>query len=575
MLLFLAALAAQSFQITAPAEVSTGDLVSLRVTRDGAPLTGVALRVTAPAAEIARVTAARVPLRDGRTTLFKGDDVLVTSVDGAECGVLLASGAAGVAPCEGLERRAFGQPLGTTDADGRVLTRDLALVPAAIELAAVRDGVALATATVQVKPFAFDETSPVGTGITSRSRRWVANGEGPFVMHTVEVDPARPETFLLPVRARDRAVGLEGLTSLARRHGALVTLSGAAFAGEGAYAGAASGPYVWNGRPVAAGESAMALFVCAANRVAVQAAALRMRAVAPDGKAFDLTGLNRARGENEAVLYTPLMGDRTLTGSDGAEAVLDPQDRLRELRDEAGNSEIPFDGRVVSGQGSAADFLRSSVAPGAMLRIETTAPQGACAASDVVPSAIGAPDERRPRAAFSVTDRGTWLLSVVDGNQAATAGMRQEEFERELTALGATANVFLTSGGASAMAVGDALRSTPSAGEEQPVGDALLVFQVSELADWIKVLDRIASEPGQVSAVAIEALNAPLSAAVDAYRDGDPGGVRMGVLAVRDLIGKLDGLEITNAGARVMLRATEAFLTTLPDVQPLRRRRLP
>jgi hypothetical protein len=257
MVLFLAAMLAQSFQIAAPSEVSTGDLVALRVTRDGAPLAGVALNVTAPAREIAKVTSARLTLRDGRTTLFKGDDVLVTSAESGECRLLLASGASGEAACEGLERRAFGQPLGTTDADGRVLSRDLALVPAAIEIAAMRGADTIATWSMRVKPFTFDETSPLGPGIVARSRRWVADGEGPFVMHTVEVDPARPETFLLPVRAGDRAVGVERLTNLARRYGSVAAISGAAFTVDGPYAGAALGPYLWNGRLAAAGASAV------------------------------------------------------------------------------------------------------------------------------------------------------------------------------------------------------------------------------------------------------------------------------------------------------------------------------
>ena len=570
MVLLLAAWMAQSFQLTAPPEASAGDLVSLRLTRDGAPLPGVALRVTAPAAEIGTVKAARLLLRDNRTTLVKGDLVLVTSVTGEDCAVILASGRAGVAPCDGLERRAFGQPLGTTDPDGRVLSRDLAAVPASMEIAAVRAGDVVATATVRVKPYTLDETSPLGEGITARSRRWVAGGEGPFEMHTVEVDPRRPDTFLLPVRAKDRAVGLEALTNLSRRYGALAAVNGAAFVAEpAAYAGASSGPYVWNGMVSAAGEAAAALYVCAGNRVAIQSAAIRARAVAADGQTLELAGVNRARGENEAVLYTPLMGGRTLTEGAGVEAQLDLQDRVNAVGE--ANAEIPFDGRVVSGQGTAAEFLRQKAQVGSRLAVEAVVPMASCAPADLIPSVVAEPDVRRPRAAFSVTDRGTWLLAVVDGDQASTAGMRQDEFERELAALGAASNVFLAGGAAAALTVADALWNSPSAGEERPVGDALLVFQVGDLSSLIQVMDRVASEPGQVSESAIDQLNTLLGDAVEAFVDGDTGGVRVAATALRDLVRKLDGTEMSRAAGRVLLRSTEAFLTTLPDVQPLRR----
>lgn len=564
----LTAAQAQSFQLTAPAVVSTGDLVSLRLTRDAAPVAGATLRVTAPAAEIGLVTAPRVLLRDGRTALFTGDQVLVTRAENDDCSIILSSGATGIVFCASLERRPIN--LGNTDADGRVLSRDLALVPATLEIAALRNGDTVATASLTVRPFTFDDTSPLGAGITARSRRWVAAGEGPFVMHTIEIDPVRADTFLLPVRARDRAIGLEPLTNLARRHGALASLSGAAFLPQGAYAGASTGPYLWNGSLTAAGEAASALFLCPNNRLAIQSAAITARALAADGQSLDLAGINRPRLPNQAILYTPLLGSRTLTDDTGTEAQLDLQDRVNELRDAAGNTEIPWNGRVISAQGTAADFLRQQAAAGALLRVQTTLPTAACPATDVLPSSVAEPDERRPRSAFSVTERGTWLLSVVDGNQAATPGMRQEEFAAELAALGATASVFLASGNGAALAVGDGLRSSPSS-EKAEVGDALLLFQIGDLANWILVLDRLASDPGQLSATALDLLNAPLKQAIDAYLDGDTGGVREAVLKVRDLVKSLDGNEITTPAARLMFRATEAFITTLPDVQPLRR----
>jgi hypothetical protein len=94
MLLLLAAtLTAQVYQLSAPPRTAAGDLVTLRLTRDGLPLAGATIRVTSPAREIARVTAARLTLRDNRTTLFRADQVLVTSAGETDCQLILSSGA--------------------------------------------------------------------------------------------------------------------------------------------------------------------------------------------------------------------------------------------------------------------------------------------------------------------------------------------------------------------------------------------------------------------------------------------------------------------------------------------------
>jgi hypothetical protein len=151
--------------------------------------------------------------------------------------------------------------------------------------------------------------------------------------------------------------------------------------------------------------------------------------------------------------------------------------------------------------------------------------------------------------------------------------MRLDEFRTELNALGALQIAFLDGGNSTALALGDAIRSRPSAGEEAGVGDALLVFQISDLAELVRVLDRIASEPGQLSTAALDELNKPLREAIDAFLAGDVGGVRQAVMTVRETIKKLDGNEIATAAARVMARATDAFITTLPDIQPLRKSR--
>ena len=116
---------AQTWRLVAPESVNVGDLVALRLTRDGAPQSGATIRVAAPAREIATVRVVSADLRafptadsDLKGTLYKGDSVLVTlNTAGEWCGVLTAWGAEGNVPCAALAIRAFGQPVGTSDPD--------------------------------------------------------------------------------------------------------------------------------------------------------------------------------------------------------------------------------------------------------------------------------------------------------------------------------------------------------------------------------------------------------------------------------------------------------------------------
>lgn len=72
------------------------------------------------------------------------------------------------------------------------------------------------------------------------------------------------------------------------------------------------------------------------------------------------------RGENQMVLYSPAFGPRTQTNSAGTEAVMIEG---QVLRLEPGNSLIPQNGYILSGHGTAAQWVQNVVKPGAKVSL--------------------------------------------------------------------------------------------------------------------------------------------------------------------------------------------------------------
>src|SRR5262249_35792489 len=91
--------------------------------------------------------------------------------------------------------------------------------------------------------------------------------------------------------------------------------------------------------------------------------------VRADGARYPVTAVNHPRGNDALVLYTARFGASTRTASGGVEAVLAPEAlplRFGEYRAAtvlrlaagAGDTAIPPEGLVISGQGRAGAFLK-------------------------------------------------------------------------------------------------------------------------------------------------------------------------------------------------------------------------
>jgi hypothetical protein len=83
----------------------------------------------------------------------------------------------------------------------------------------------------------------------------------------------------------------------------------------------------------------------------------------------DLDGINKARGVDELIQYTPSYGPRTQTNPYGAEAAVGPDHKVLAVQASTGNGPIPTGGYVLSGHGESASWLVANAKVGATVQI--------------------------------------------------------------------------------------------------------------------------------------------------------------------------------------------------------------
>ena len=502
-----------------------GEPLTVMIAQGGRPLAGVEVRALGPARMrgVVSVVTLNVRAEAGKTaaaraTLYRGESVLVLDerADGW-CQVVTPVGETGFAACEFLELAAYGQPLGRTDESGRLTNAGAGVAPGEITLAALRGEAVVARASVTVKAYEYDRREVVAPGIAYRERRLVKGADGPFTFQILEVDPKHPAVNLLPVRALDHAIGRETVSAMARRLGATAAVNGGYFLTTGAYAGGSSGVYLWNGEVVgspATSRPRTALVFCSekadVERLEFEAVGFTGRVRSSDGGTAGVTGLHRARGREDLIVYRPLMGGRTLTDATGVEAQIDSRGQVVELADGAGDMAIPHDGFVLSGTGAGADWLSVHARRGMRMELELRLRARSCAPTDIAgggPRLVRAGqvdlgDEgfahekvRHPRTAVAVTGSGSLLFVTLDGRQAGSVGMTLRELAEALIDLGATEAMNLDGGGSTTMVVRDEIRNSPSDGAERAVSDGILIHSVASQDELERLKSRAADSP--------------------------------------------------------------------------------
>jgi phosphodiester glycosidase len=349
-------------------------------------------------------------------------------------------------------------------------------------------------------------------------RRNGANGDL-WAINALRVDLA--QVRLDVVHALDAAVGLETVSSIAQRRDAVAAINGGYFRTTGTFRGDSTGTLQIDRTLLSEPDRARA----AVGFVRTSAGATQLifghvtwdAAIDAGGKKRALDGINRPRGADEMVMFTPAFHQTTLTDASGTEIVV-RRGRVVEVREQAGSTPIPADGFVLSAKGAARDWAREHLKRRAKVKVSAALkPADDAAASSAAQSAAtkasaknpwataedvvgGGPrivtagrvditldrekvqpsfsTTRHPRTAIASLPGNKALLVVVDGRQPAlSVGMSLDELARLMIELGAVEAINLDGGGSSTMTIDGKVVNHPSdVTGERPVSDAILVL---------------------------------------------------------------------------------------------------
>src|SRR6266550_1303546 len=338
----------------------------------------------------------------------------------------------------------------------------------------------------------------------TRGYKSVKEATGPWFINILRIDLTRAR--LRMVHAMDEAVGLETVSSMTARYGALAAVNSGYFRTTGTYRGDSMGIEVLNGKLLSESNdvrAAAGLIERAATQELIFGHIKFSGQIIAGQAKHAIEGLNRPRGDNELIIFTPEFHRTTLTDPTGLELIV-RRERIVERRDLKGSSAIPGDGYVISVGGTArlwaleklrvgtrvklnldwsptetetADSWKQAaniIGAGPQLikngRIEITN-----AAERILPSFVS---DGHPRTAIAKTKSEQILLLTVDGRQPGESiGMSLTMLADLLTEFGAVEAINLDGGGSTTMVIRNKLVNKPSdATGERPVSDAILVY---------------------------------------------------------------------------------------------------
>jgi exopolysaccharide biosynthesis protein len=360
----------------------------------------------------------------------------------------------------------------------------------------------VATAVALGQPTALPWTT-VAPGVEHAHFRRQAPAEGSWNINVLRVD--MNQARLDVIRARDTAIGLETVTSMAARTGAVAAINGGYFRTSGDFLGESTGTLQIDGVVWSEPDRSRAAVGIVRERrgsrlifghVAWQASIEAGRAKR------SVEGLNRARGPNDLVVFTPEFGPATITDNSGIEAVV-RSGRVVDVLDNQGSTTIPRDGFIVSARGEAREWVRRSLRTGTRVRVRTTlhpadpfrsnpwaeaedilgagprlVTAGRVDVTDVREKMIPTfATDLHPRTAIAALADGRALLLVADGRRSPErVGLALDDLAMLLIELGAVEAINLDGGGSTTMVVRGNVMNFPSDPTgERPVSDAIVV----------------------------------------------------------------------------------------------------
>jgi hypothetical protein len=363
-------------------------------------------------------------------------------------------------------------------------------------------------------------------------RRIHAGVEYARVEHKIGNDPVKINLLRLDLtrvrldvqHAFDKAIGVEPVSAIAKRHNAIAAVNAGFFRlDKTEFAGDAAGALVIDKRLFSESKDLRVAVGIINGRSATEVffghPDFRASVVDDDYTGTEIAGTNRERLKDEVIVYTPDFGDNTRTKGGGVELVLKRGKVISINRN--GNSAIPRDGLVISGDGDGGGGLTERWKVGARIRYSKVHREAMydfgpdierekkrserflTFSSDIVfkleDVTNGVPqlikngkmditwqeekasksfaEMRHPRTAVAKLKDGKFLMITVDGRQpGVSVGMNLQELAEYLLSLGATDAMNLDGGGSTTMFLDGKVVNTPSDKEgERKVSDAIIV----------------------------------------------------------------------------------------------------
>lgn len=346
-------------------------------------------------------------------------------------------------------------------------------------------------------PFYIHTTTQVGPGIIYKH---LSNPFKLWNVNVLEIDLTNPYLVMETVKANDRLQGYEQTTSMASRnsypgHEVVGAVNGDFYAAGGV----PLNTQVVNGEILKDPINWPVIAFDIHNQPAINPVSWWGQVIANNQNRL-INGINRDRNTDELILFNSFYGSATGTNIYGTECRLTIlnewliNDTLRgvvEAKSSAGNMTLMKGKAVLSGHGTAGEFIQNNIQIGdtvtLILRLQPGYPQLKQAIggnlkiveNGVYTGSTNTDIHPRTAAGFSA-NRQTLYLATVDGRVPGVyVGMSYRELADLMIYLGAYEAINLDGGGSTTMVVHGEIKNHPSDGPERAVANALLSVSIA------------------------------------------------------------------------------------------------
>ena len=325
-------------------------------------------------------------------------------------------------------------------------------------------------------------------------------------IHIIDIDPALYE--IKPIKALDDGIGRESVLSIAKRYGAVASINGGFFSIGGTLDGRACGALKIQDLYALPFQPRGCVGWTVQDQHPKMDRLLARITGRYDYNPFPVDGLNRARKEGEAILFTPCFHKTTLTNPDGEEVVV--AGGIIQSIVQGGSTKIPEEGFVLSIQAAHPLFNTFSVGMPLTFSTQVIPLLGITSPDEweALPYIIGGTpillhhsariidfeseqtlstflSNKHARTAAGVFPNGHWIFVVVD-KTGLFDGMTIYELAGFMARLGCVMALNLDGGGSSTMVYEGAIKNSPHGDEDEGAGQST----VRRVSDAIVVRQR-------------------------------------------------------------------------------------